>query len=230
MSRSVVSSRSPRLRRFTRRGALALVAGVGAAAVLAGCGAGQISETAKIQPAVQGANAQSDSGTIALRDLTVLFRGDGDATYTAGQDAPLVTRIANSGADDDVLTSVSTNAAESVVFVDSSASASASPSDSASPSGTASPSGSASPTPNDQPPGPDRFDLKVASQDLLTLLPDQGKYLELYKVRRDLRPGQTVRLVFHFQKAGDIQIDVPMAPPEKVTERSPAGVEHPEEG
>ncbi|BCJ38102.1 hypothetical protein Athai_56050 [Actinocatenispora thailandica] len=85
VSRSVVSSRSPRLRRFTRRGALALVAGVGAAAVLAGCGAGQISETAKIQPAVQGANAQSDSGTIALRDLTVLFPGGGDATYTAGR-------------------------------------------------------------------------------------------------------------------------------------------------
>lgn|GEM_PF-6240886 len=230
MSRTVVaptSSRSPRLRRFARRGALALVAGAGAAALLAGCSAGQISETAKIKPAVQGANAESDSGTLALRDLTVLYRSD-NPTYSAGEDAPLVVRVANSGATNDALTSVRTDAARSVVYVDSTASASPSASGSASPSGSA--SASASEAPKNQPPGTDRFHLTVASQEMLTLRPDQGKYLELYKLRRDVRPGQTVRLVFHFQKAGDVQVDVPMAPPDQVTSRSPAGVPHPEEG
>ncbi|HEY3504793.1 MAG TPA: hypothetical protein VGN37_18665 [Actinocatenispora sp.] len=210
------------LRRITRRGSLALLAGAGAAALLAGCGAGQISSTAKVKPAVQGANATSTNGTIALRDLTVAYRGEANRAYAKNENAPLVVRIANSGESGDTLTSVDTTAADSVVYVDNKASASPTASASASASGTP------SPAPANQPPGPDRFRLDLAPQSFVPLIPDQGQYLTLYKLHATLSPGDTVRLVFHFEKAGAVEVDVPMAPPGQVTERSSAPV--PSEG
>lgn len=216
MSRSEVRALSSRvsLRRITRRGSLALLAGAGAAALLAGCGAGQISSTAKVKPAVQGANATSANGTIALRDLTVAYRGEANRSYARNENAPLVVRIANSGESGDTLTSVDTTAADSVVYVDNKASASPS----------ASASGTPSPAPANQPPGPDRFRLDVAPQGFVPLIPDQGQYLTLYKLHDTLAPGDTVHLVFHFEKAGTVEVDVPMAPPGQVTERSSAPV------
>ncbi|GAA4200466.1 hypothetical protein [Actinocatenispora rupis] len=212
MSRSEVrpSSSPARLRRITRRGSLALLAGAGAVALLAGCGAGQISETAKIKPAVQGANATSADGTIALRDLTVAFRGDANRTYAKGENAPLVVRIANAGENNDTLTSVDTTDAQSVVYVNNASS----------PSPSGSPKGSPSPSPANQPPGPDRFQIGVPTQGLVDLIPDQGQFLELFNVNHPLNPGESVTLVFHFQKAGAVPIDVPVALPDQVTERS----------
>ncbi len=208
------SSASTRLRRVLRRSALAVVAGAGAAALLAGCGAGQIAETAKIKPAVQGVNANSTDGTIALRDLSIAFRGDSNRTYNAGDNASLVVRIANSGDSSDTLTSVSTGAADSVVYIDNNTSSSPSPTSKASKTPSA--------TPSEQPPGKSQFRLTVAAKRFMPLLPDQGQYLQLVKLKAGLQPGQSVPMVFHFQKAGSISVNVPVASPEAINGRSSA--------
>ncbi len=210
------SSASTRLRRVLRRSTLAVVAGAGAAALLAGCGAGQISETAKIKPAVQGANASSADGSIALRDLSIAFRGESARTYNADDNASLVVRIANAGDSADTLTSVSSDAADSVVYVDNNASSS--PSSSASSKASGTPSAS----PSEQPPGKAQFQLTVPAKGFVPLLPDQGQYLQLVKLKTGLQPGQSVALVFHFRRAGSISVNVPVASPDSINGRSSA--------
>ncbi|ASW57002.1 hypothetical protein [Plantactinospora sp. KBS50] len=93
-----------------RRAALLLAGGatVATTLLLAGCGAGQIAETAKIEPAISGVNVQSDDGSFKVRDLgvdyldTAGYRAGGDATvhavlYNDGQTAISV-RISSSSA------------------------------------------------------------------------------------------------------------------------------------
>ncbi len=71
----------------TRRVALLLAGGAAAAItpLLAGCGAGQIAETAKIEPAIAGVNTQSSDGSFKVRDLAVDYVGT--SGYQAGADA-----------------------------------------------------------------------------------------------------------------------------------------------
>jgi copper(I)-binding protein len=95
-------------------GMVALTAG--AALLLAGCGAGQITQTATQQPAVNGAYAQVK--TLVLRDAALEFPPTGQA-YTAGSPASLTLRIINQGAQDDELLSVSSPAADSATVTGS---------------------------------------------------------------------------------------------------------------
>ncbi|MGA8115480.1 MAG: hypothetical protein WCA46_17595 [Actinocatenispora sp.] len=218
------SSASTRLGRVARRGSLALIAGAGAAALLTGCSSGQIAATAKTRPAVQGADARS--GAIALQNLTVVYRGQANRVYDSGEDARLVVRIINSGHSADTLTSVSTTAAHGVVYINrnapaspsTSASSSASPSTSSSASGSPSPDASAK-APSD---GQTRFRLTVRPGQFAALVPDQGQYLQIDELKHKLVPGQSVHLVFHFEHAGAIAVDVPMAPPSEVNARTTA--------
>lgn len=217
------SNPSTRLARALRRGSLVLAAGAGAA-VLAGCSAGQITATAQTKTAVQGADARS--GSIYLQNLTVVFRGEANRVYAAGENAPLVVRIVNSGHGADTLTSVSTSVADDVVFIDRKAATSVSPTPQGSasagspqPTGTASPAGAPSPAPQE---GQRQFRLTVRPDQFTALLPDEGQFLQVDGLHRELQPGQSVHLVFHFEHAGPIAVNVPMAVPDQITTRTTA--------
>jgi hypothetical protein len=80
----------------------------GAALVLSGCGAGQISQTAVQVAAINGNTA--NAGDIALRNVHIVFPGNGSATHTVGGKAALALSIVNTGAvGTDELTGVTTD-------------------------------------------------------------------------------------------------------------------------
>lgn len=87
----------------------AVAIGVSALLGIVGCGAGQVAQTADMEPAVNGNTGQV--GNILLRDVMVAFPGN-DEPYLAGDDAPLVLTIANVGSPDDELTSVTSPAGD----------------------------------------------------------------------------------------------------------------------
>lgn len=61
-----------------RRGAIMTVAALSALA-LASCSAGQISQTSTQEAAVDGANANSENGEVAVRDVTIHVTEEGEA-------------------------------------------------------------------------------------------------------------------------------------------------------
>jgi hypothetical protein len=84
-----------------------LVAGVLIAATITGCGAGQQSQTATQEPAVNGASG--GVGTIGLRDVRIRVEQTG-ATVKAGDSADLLFVAANqSGVDNDRLVSITSD-------------------------------------------------------------------------------------------------------------------------
>ena len=90
------------------------VAGLGIAALLVGCGAGQITQTDTQQSAVNGASGQV--GMIAIRGVELQFPDNPQGVYAPGADATLVVTIANTGINNDQLLSVSSPAATSVTI------------------------------------------------------------------------------------------------------------------
>lgn len=96
-------------RRVLGAGVLAL----GAVLALAGCGAGQITQTATQQPAVNGTYSQVK--LLELRNAALQFPPQGQA-YASGQDARLTLTIINNGRQDDTLLSVSSPAAASATI------------------------------------------------------------------------------------------------------------------
>jgi len=99
------------------RVALLSAAALGAAALVSGCGAGQISQTADMQPAVPGANSTvgpSADGSIQLRNVLIEYPGvDG---YRQGENAPLQLSIFNTGRAAVTLVRVETDAAAAVTL------------------------------------------------------------------------------------------------------------------
>jgi len=111
----------PPSHRAIRRGGALLVAGAGVAALLAGCGAGQISATAETVPAVPGVNV--DHGELALRNILITYPGREERTYPVGGNAPLEVQIINTGTQEDALIGAFSEAAESVELVEGDSSA-----------------------------------------------------------------------------------------------------------
>lgn len=87
----------------------AVAIGAGALLGIVGCGAGQVSQTAEMPPAVNGNHGQA--GPIALRNVMVAFPANGEA-YRTGEDAPLLLSIVNTGLADDELIAVTSPAGE----------------------------------------------------------------------------------------------------------------------
>lgn len=87
----------------------AVALGVSALLGIVGCSAGQVAQTAEMEPAVNGNNGQV--GTIALRNVQVAFPETGEP-YGAGEDAPLLLSIVNSGGEDDELVGVTSPAGQ----------------------------------------------------------------------------------------------------------------------
>ena len=99
-----------------RRRASALLAGA-VALLLAGCGAGQVASTAEQTSNAGGAVARV--GEIALLDVEFLPVPPilGDEVYGIGATAPLSMTVVNAGREDDVLGSVSSPVATGAVVV-----------------------------------------------------------------------------------------------------------------
>ena len=86
---------------------------VGLAALLVGCSSGQVTQTDSMEPAVNG--NRGDVGDIALRDVVIAYPESGE--YSAGDDAPLVLTIVNTGGTEDELVEVTSPAAGEVELI-----------------------------------------------------------------------------------------------------------------
>jgi copper(I)-binding protein len=196
----------------------------GAALLLAGCGAGQITQTATQQPAVNGSYAQVK--TLVLRDAALEFPPSGQA-YAAGSSAALTLRVVNQGRSDDELLSVSSAAADSATVTGSkvvvaghtlvigpvdqteatgdktapSATTEATPSSpetstSTSSTDTTSPTSPASSS-TEAPPSVTVGEATVLLQGL----------------KQPVWSGQTIKVTFTFRDAGPVTVDLPIAAP-----------------
>jgi copper(I)-binding protein len=213
------------------------VAGACAALALTGCSAGQLTQTGSQVPAVPGTNITV--GSIALRDLTIQYNGpDG---YRMGDDAPLGVRIFNDGAEPVTLTGVTADKAEAVTLVDSpgatasaappsgspspvpppspgaSPSPEASPATSPSPGASPSPAAPPSPSPSPAPPASSRLSIQIPPQGYVLMVPEQGSYLQLTRLKEPVMPGDSVRVTFTFDNGASVPIEIPLVPPSGMT-------------
>lgn len=191
---------------------------LGAALVLAGCGAGQLTQTDSQQPAVNGTHA--DVGKLALRNVAFQFPKTGGA-YAKDASAALAVTIVNNGTADDELVAVTSDAAgapgvitgskvivagHSLVIAPTDVSieppaatlAPAAPSSSSANPGSPSSPASSESAPNSAAPS-------AAAK------PGEGG-VTLPKLKSPFWPGMAIKVTFSFKLAGTVTIDVPIAP------------------
>ncbi|MGK3200658.1 hypothetical protein [Amycolatopsis sp. MEPSY49] len=223
-------------RRVLGAGVLAL----GAALVLAGCGAGQITQTDTQQPAVNGTYAQVK--TIVLRDAAVQYPTSGPG-YPAGATPSLTLTIVNTGAQDDSLVSVTTEdgtqatvsgskavvAAHSLVIgpddaVESTNEVQTTPPSAPSSTGTSS-SSSSTPTKSEtNTPGSltasSTSEVPSSGPAATPTAPEKvgQATVKLPALKQPLWPGQTIKVTFVFQNAGPVTVELPVAAPAHVKE------------
>lgn len=218
-------------RRVLGAGVLAL----GAALVLAGCGAGQITQTDSQQPAVNGTYAQV--GNLVLRNAALRFPLEGQA-YPAGSAAPLTLTIVNQGKEDDELVSVSSEGATGDAVISGSKAIVAShslvigPSDSVESTKeiapTSAPSSPGAPSSNSEAPASPGAPSSSGAAGVVTpsasAEPGQvGKAtIVLQNLKQPLWAGQTIKITFVFKNAGPLTVDLPIAAPARPGSRAPA--------
>lgn len=206
-------------RRVLGAGVLAL----GAALVLAGCGAGQITQTDSQQPAVNGTYAQVK--TIALRNAAVQYPEGGASGYPAGATPSLTLTIVNQGTQDDTLTSVALDGGaaatiggaktivaghalvigpgDAVESTNEAASSSAPSTTGSAPVTTGTATSSEAPSSSATEPA---TGTTAAGE------PGKGT-ITLPALPKPLWPGQVIKVVFTFQNAGSITVELPIAAP-----------------
>ncbi|GHF74322.1 copper(I)-binding protein [Amycolatopsis bartoniae] len=210
------------------------VLGLGAALALAGCGAGQITQTDTMLPAVNGALAQA--GPISLRNAGLENTDKCEQAYAPGSTAPLTLTIANaSGQDDELLSVTSPNATgatiqgqkvivggSTLVIGKGSAAESGAiaqgttPSSSASPTSSASPSSSASSSPSSSASSSSTSPTPVGQAGTIG-----HATIELQGIKTVVWPGQTTPVTFVFRNAGPITVQLPIAAPTQVLSCQP---------
>ncbi|HEX6354536.1 hypothetical protein [Actinophytocola sp.] len=203
-------------------------AAIGLSALLGivGCGAGQVAQTAEMEPAVNGSMGQV--GDIMLRNVQVAFPENGEA-YLAGEDAPLVFTIVNVGGADDELVGVTSPAGQveiigdaripartslHVVLPDDNPSATSSEETTTTTTTTGSATSSPSTTTGTSAPGTTSSAPSVSAT-LTELPPDAiGKIsLVITGLTGDLPFGKQVPVTFEFADAGEITVNLPVAAP-----------------
>lgn len=191
MSRSIRTAR--------KAGATALgAAALSVAALLAtGCSAGQTAQTANERPAVEGNFA--DVGPIALRNVLVAYPPMGQ--YQAGQNAPLQFDVASSSLTSDVLVSIHTDAAASVLVTPQPAGIPVEP-----PITLIPPPAGATPSPE-----PVSQQITVPPGGLVSFGRDSGPQAVLINLSASLIPGQNVSVTFTFAQAGSVTVVVPVS-------------------
>jgi len=196
------------------RSTLVGIALVGIAALsLSGCAAGQVTQTDAQVAAVNGANG--DIGPIALRDVVLAYPGGEDVFgYAAGDEAPLLVTIVNSGTQTDELVAVSTPAAGEVV-VDGM---------------TTIPGGFVVSSPDD---ARTRGPSSAAGTADRTLGIGELQIV-LAELTGPIRPGLPTFVTFRFRDAGEVTLRVPIDAPAETrsepAEDSPPGDEQTGEG
>jgi copper(I)-binding protein len=213
----VTPSRTSR-NRTRRLVATAVAAGLGAAAALSGCSAGQLTQTATQVPPVPGINA--DAGQVALRNLVIAYPGP--AGYPAGADAPLIVRLFNNGLTPITLTGVSADKAASVTLVgtpevvtttEPPPPPTATPGPTGSPEPTTTVTPTASPTPTTEAPSTP-VSIAIPPQGFVLLVPGQASgHLRLNRLTEAIVPGESVAVTFTFSDGTKATLPVPLAPP-----------------
>ncbi|WP_219420026.1 copper chaperone PCu(A)C [Pseudonocardia nigra] len=211
-----------RTERFRPTGAAAVIGAMIGAVALAGCSAGQVAQTSGQVDAVAGASAES--GQILLRNTRIEFAGEveGAAVHPRGGDAPLQMRIVNTGGTADRLVSVSSPVASSVEVtgVDEVQGGQALEVDGEPPAPPAAPAatGSAEPTPAAgeaaRPTGTPATSAPAGEE-------TDETHIVLTGLREDIQAGITYPVVFTFERAGEIRVEVPVGHTE-----APREIEH----
>ncbi|AOS61196.1 hypothetical protein [Actinoalloteichus hymeniacidonis] len=89
---------------------VALAAGI--ALIAGGCSAGQITQTSRKEPIIDGING--DVGDMAIRDAQLLFPVGEDPRYEAGDSVPLSVTLVNTGSVTDTLVEITSPSAQVV--------------------------------------------------------------------------------------------------------------------
>ncbi|WP_433627303.1 hypothetical protein [Nocardia sp. CA-120079] len=199
-----------------RRMVSVAVLAAGAALVLSGCSAGQISQTATQVAAVNGNHADIDR--ISLRNVHIVFPATGtDYTNTKGGKAIIALSVVNNGETvTDELTSITTDLGtvkitppagasafriapqQTVVAATSPTTATAAKSDEhgATPSSSAAPTTSATPG---------------AGEKTTAVDPEKKPGLiEITGLSKDIIPGLTYPVTFNFKQNGTVTVQVPV--------------------
>ncbi|WP_433730342.1 hypothetical protein ACQP0C_03080 [Nocardia sp. CA-129566] len=198
----------------------------GAALVLSGCGAGQISQTATQVAAVNGNHADIDR--ISLRNVHIVFPAAGsEYTNTKGGKAIIALSIINNGETvTDELTSINTDlgtvkitppagdpafriAPQQTVVAASSAPGAAAKSDEhgATPSTTATPSATATPSTTAK---ADQHGAGPAGDKATADAEKKPGLIEITGLTRDITPGLTYPVTFNFKQNGTVTVQVPV--------------------
>ncbi|WP_370945102.1 hypothetical protein AB5J62_39285 [Amycolatopsis sp. cg5] len=200
---------------------------LGAALVLGGCGAGQLTQTDSQQPAVNGTHGEA--GKLSLRNVAFQFPKTGGA-YAAGATVPLGVTIVNNGTADDELVAVASDATGSGVISGSKTIVAGhalvvSPSDvsveppavSATPTATSSSSATTTTPTSTGKSSPATSSSSSESTPATTAPPSapakpgEGS-VTLPSLKSPLWPGMTLRVTFTFKLSGTVTLDVPLAP------------------
>jgi hypothetical protein len=229
----------------TRRVALAAGAATVAVIALAGCSAGQVAETAILQPPVSGLNTQSPDGSLLIRNLQVVYNSP--TGYAAGANAPLQVSLFNQTKQPiTVLISSRPQQATGVVSAQQvgllGGAAAASPSANPEPSGSRPPANLGlpseqvdTPSANATPPvasaapagteaQPARITIPALSS--ASYLPGDKESVQLIGLSDKLAPGRSVSLVFEVSTADQpLTLLAPFAIPLSPASRAP-GLEH----
>lgn len=215
---------------------------------LVGCAAGQVTQTADQESAVNGASGQV--GPIAVRDAVFVYPSGDEHFYAAGSAAALTLTIVNTEGTEDRLVAVqspvgqarldgsttipgrsavraiaidvtetTTSAATTVATTSATTSAPtsgpvATTTVSAPTSGPATTSGPAA-TSEATTSGPATSSEPSATTSSASDLAPGELTIVLEKLTEDIRPGRTVLVVLLFEKAGELQLLVPIASPDE---------------
>jgi hypothetical protein len=225
-------------------GRLRLAAAAGAALVLAGCSAGQIAQTAGMEPAVNGGTGQA--GDIAVRDVQLVYPDGG--SYAVGSAVPLRGVIVNAGLGEDQLVDVTsawgkvvitgdrnlpagkTLAIESVVSTPSATTTAPPPSSSTTGSTTSSTTGSSTGSSTASSTTSSTTSSTATSTSAPTTTstakPTIGRIsLVLTNLAEQVWSGKSVEITFVFRTGGSARVIVPIATP--TTPRQPPVEEGP---
>jgi copper(I)-binding protein len=221
---------------ITRLRLLPAVLGIGAALLVSGCGAGQITQTDTQVPAINGSSGTA--GPIAVRNVQLAFP-TGKQYYSRGDSASLIVTIANTGNSSDKLTGITSPqfgsgaqiigdatippqhaiaaSANKLIPLTTTATTTATSTTGTSTSGTST-SGSASSSTSSSSTSASSSTSSTTSTSVTATttpsadVPVGSIQIVLVGLTLDkLQPGQTVSLTFTFASAGDVTLSVPIA-------------------
>lgn len=200
----------------TRRAGLVAGAAAVAALALSGCSAGQVAETAILDTPIAGVNAQSEDGSVLIRNLQVEYNGvEG---YHAQESAPLEVSLYNES-NEAVTVTISPQASERPQVVAGrqvglvSTATVTTPGEVSASVASAAPSAGAS-APADPATSAKPAQIKLAPQGSALFRPSDASQLQIIGLTEELKPGMGVGLVFEFSNGqAPLNLEAPVASP-----------------